>query len=280
MKTRFYVLTGVGLCVLSFAGGIGLLLHSQQQQYARNRQLIAALDHDDFPKALALVNAGADPNTRETLPPPSIRPPSIKLLLNQLLHTSPPVVPSDDPGQTAFTRACMGWGHSAALLDDDNGARRRVALVQAMLAHGANVNTRATAEETTLKYAAYENRRRIVELLLAHGANIDTQDDLGSTPLMDAAGHACPDMMNFLLAHGATVNMQDKEGNTALHKALWGYPSDEIIRPLLRHGADPYRRNKRGETPLALAQEPKDQNPIDYDSQNPRTIALLRNRGK
>src|SRR5580700_3423793 len=54
------------LCALCLflIGGPGLGQRIQRRQSALNRQLIAALGHGDMKRALALAEAGADPNTR------------------------------------------------------------------------------------------------------------------------------------------------------------------------------------------------------------------------
>ena len=101
MKRRRSLLLLFVLSALLLIAAGGLWLRQAKRQYALNRQLIDALVHGDFKQALALVNAGADPNTRST-PPPA---PTFKLLLHQLLHRSP--VPVNN-SPTAFIMACGG----------------------------------------------------------------------------------------------------------------------------------------------------------------------------
>src|SRR5262249_12244385 len=59
---RILVLCGLLVIVVGLPG---LWVSHQKQQYARNRALIAAIQANDTPKALALLEQGADPNTRE-----------------------------------------------------------------------------------------------------------------------------------------------------------------------------------------------------------------------
>jgi hypothetical protein len=129
---------------LALCGACGVWLHVQRQQYERNRQLIAALVHNDTKTALALVNAGAAPNTRQ-FPAPA---PSLKSLLEHLLHHMPP--PANDT-PTAFLLAC------GALVLPMDGNRlsgpppeENRPLLQAMLAHGADVHARANGNRTAL----------------------------------------------------------------------------------------------------------------------------------
>src|SRR5579862_2192692 len=75
----------IGILMLSLVGGMGLWLRSAQRQYGLNRALIAALVHHDTRQALALVEAGADPDTQydATLVP------SLPDLMRHLFHRLP-----------------------------------------------------------------------------------------------------------------------------------------------------------------------------------------------
>jgi hypothetical protein len=73
------------LLLVGLAGGTILWLRSEQREYVLNRQLIAALVQDDDKRALALVNAGAGPNTRYAPMPV----PSFLQLWNQLITDQP-----------------------------------------------------------------------------------------------------------------------------------------------------------------------------------------------
>ena len=56
-----------GMIVLLFAAGCRLWMRQAKEQYALNRDLIAALLHNHPDQALILVNQGADSNTFQTL---------------------------------------------------------------------------------------------------------------------------------------------------------------------------------------------------------------------
>jgi hypothetical protein len=62
-RLRFFLLSACPVLLLIAVSG--WWLHVQQRQYALDRQLIVALDYDDGKQALALVNAGANPNIRD-----------------------------------------------------------------------------------------------------------------------------------------------------------------------------------------------------------------------
>jgi hypothetical protein len=210
------VLITLGLVAL-LVGGAGLWLRAQQRQYALNRQLIAALLKNDGKQALALVKAGADPNTHYTSTPV----PTLPELVNQFFYHSPPPPVNDSP--TAFTIACgaegvtmcsSNYGPYVVWLERPDNAQ----LVQAMLAHGATVNVKDALAWTPLDWAIFFDAPvKTIDLLLEHGANANVQDKDGRTPLMN--------------------------GN------------DAIIRRLLKHGANPNLADTSGRTPLSIAKE-------------------------
>lgn len=263
MKPRRALLFTITI-VLALCAACGVWLHKERQQYARNRQLIDALERNDTRQALALVNAGADPNTRFD-PPPT---PSFQLLLNQLLHhKSPPI--NESP--TAFLLACgmdgtvsEGGTWLRTLLPDDPR------LVQAMLAHGADLHTQTADHHTCLEGAISYNHLRVTALLLDNGADVNERNTERRTPLMWAVWESSPDMVDLLLARGAAVNAQDENGDTPLHEYVAAYAGGNILPHLLAHGADLNLRNKGGRTPLMLAQQ----------LERARTADQLRRAGK
>ncbi|XP_071986964.1 ankyrin repeat domain-containing protein 22 isoform X1 [Engystomops pustulosus] len=63
-------------------------------------------------------------------------------------------------------------------------------------------------------------------------------------------------LIRLLLAAGVSVNARDSEGNTALHYAC-KMRSQSIVPILLEKGADPWIKNKDGETSVAIAERLK-----------------------
>jgi ankyrin repeat protein len=52
---------------------------------------------------------------------------------------------------------------------------------------------------------------------------------------------------------GFDIRAANDAGDTALHVAISGRGSEAIIKFLVDQGADPEAKNKRGQTPMALA---------------------------
>ena len=80
----------------------------------------------------------------------------------------------------------------------------------------------ATACPTTassLMEAASKGETEKVQALLAQGADVNTKTKGGATTLSPAAYNGCTDTVKALLAAGAHVNAKNKRGETALMKA-------------------------------------------------------------
>ncbi|XP_042643328.1 ankyrin repeat and SOCS box protein 16 isoform X2 [Tyto alba] len=130
-----------------------------------------------------------------------------------------------------------------------------------LLLRGAEVDA-VVGGQAPLHDSAAAPRPDCARLLLAFGADPNVLSAEGSAPL-----HLCtsPDSLpcaELLLAHGARVNLGTRDRQaTALHVASRrGLVAH--VELYLRHGADPSRRTRQGETPLnaacAAAERPED----------------------
>jgi len=134
-----------------------------------------------------------------------------------------------------------------------NAARDgHAAVVELLLAAGADVKAKNEYGETALHQAAWYGHAAIVELLLAAGADVDAQDEAGWTALHEAAQEAHAAVVELLLAAGADVNAQSNAGWTALHQAAEnGHAA--VVELLLAAGADIKAKNNSGGTALHYA---------------------------
>ena len=114
---------------------------------------------------------------------------------------------------------------------------------------GASTNLIAVDEELS-DALVNEDYPKAEELLLA-GANINARDEIG-TSLLDRviifagrAGNAA-DVVRFMLKHGADPTICCSEGSGPLSSAVI-INDVEVLRLLLDHGADPNRENDLGE---------------------------------
>jgi ankyrin repeat protein len=126
--------------------------------------------------------------------------------------------------------------------------------------------------DSCLKFAIAFNSVEAVRVLLDHGMSATepcstpvgmyqqeffkdppTGPRLGQYPLHLAAYEGRTEMLRLLVERGAWVNFQDNEGESPLHCAALMPENAATMRELLRMGADPELRTKRGETALEIA---------------------------
>ena len=108
--------------------------------------------------------------------------------------------------------------------------------------------------------ADQRKQRKAIEMLLKAGADIHETEKNGVTPLHFAVRFRSPATVEALLTHGANANQAcRRSGSTPLHRAVTstGAPqtarkqdeAKQIIRLLLRFGANPSIKNKKGKIP-------------------------------
>lgn len=91
--------------------------------------------------------------------------------------------------------------------------------------------------------------------LIKRGAEVNAQNANGQTALMHAAQLGNPTAVQILLSHGARVDFSaNLGGDTALHYACQQF-NVEVVRQLIKAGADPNVRDTHGWTPLKRAAE-------------------------
>uniref|UniRef100_A0AAX7TBA8 Poly [ADP-ribose] polymerase n=1 Tax=Astatotilapia calliptera TaxID=8154 RepID=A0AAX7TBA8_ASTCA len=119
-----------------------------------------------------------------------------------------------------------------------------------------NVNCRDLEgrHSTPLHFAAGYNRVAVVEYLLHHGADVHAKDKGGLVPLHNACSYGHYEVAELLVRHGASVNVADLWKFTPLHEAA-AKGKYEICKLLLKHGADPSKKNRDGNMPLDMVKD-------------------------
>jgi hypothetical protein len=181
-----------------------------------------------------------------------------------------------------------GLGHSTHTgLLQDAAASGDIAMLDTLIADGADVNERLPTDETTALYSAvYAQRIEAVKLLLVHHAdpNVGKQ---GITPLSEAAGSGNTQIMTLLLDAGADVNGKSLLGLTALTRAC-AKCQLEAARLLVARGAELESGSGSIGTPLHsatqcadlailrfLIQKGADVNATDINGNTARSVALF-----
>ncbi|WNG29160.1 ankyrin repeat domain-containing protein [Cystobacter fuscus] len=106
----------------------------------------------------------------------------------------------------------------------------------------------------TLHAAVVRGDRALVRQLLQAGADPNAQDARANTPLMLATDAP---MVELLVAGGANARAEDTQGRTLVGRiaatASREEPRVQLLRAVVRAGADVDRANRAGETPLEVA---------------------------
>ena len=118
------------------------------------------------------------------------------------------------------------------------------ALVQRLLAEGADVNAHDPSLDPPAALALRDKHMDLARFLITHGADVNAKTKDGSTVFLMAFNGAfldaadLPAWIDFCAAHGADVNQRDRGGATPLmHATLAGQV--DVVKALLDHGADP-----------------------------------------
>lgn len=130
--------------------------------------------------------------------------------------------------------------------------RRRAPLsvVAELVRLGATVNAQGREGHIPLLLAIYHPDIRVMEFLLDHGALVDGVP-LRLAPLHAAVFNDYFDRVELLLARGANVNRTCVRGTTPLFAARSG----AMVKRLIEAGANPYKRDLKGQSAMERWQE-------------------------
>jgi ankyrin repeat protein len=235
--------------------------------------LLLAVENGHFELAVALLEAGADPNDQRS-------------------------------GFTALH--AMTWVRKPNRGDGDDGAPPPIGsgkldslgFVEAIVKHGADVNARlkrgasgrgvlSRVGASPFLLAAATADVPLMKALVKLGADPLLTNATRSTPLMAAAGLGCLapgeeagtedealEAVALAIAMGGDVNAVDDNGETAMHGAAYkNFP--RVVQLLADRGAKAEiwnRKNKYGWTPLSIAEGHR----VGNFKPSPETLAVLR----
>ena len=224
--------------------------------------LIIAIINANYDFAAMLLDAGANPNIVEK--DSAMGPLYAAADMHRLAvgHGRPNPKPSGALDAVDIVRKLLEQ-------KADPNATLKAAIMQRQ--HTAGDGT-LTAGATPLMRAAKSGDIAIVRLLLDAGADPKATLANGNNVLMLAAGLGWRDgspaapsydqgppeeavqTIELLLEKGLDINATNTNGDTALHSAVSARASHEIVKVLVQRGAKLDVQNKRGQTPLAIAQ--------------------------
>src|SRR5262245_30595811 len=132
----------------------------------------------------------------------------------------PPICPAQTSVSDRFYQA----------IRNDNAGDLR-ALVESQ-----DVNAKDSRGATPLMYAAAFGNAKQMKLLLESGADVNARNTFYATALIWAGGDAVKSRM--LIEHGADVNVRTQQGRTPLMVAAKRNGNADLVRLLLKMGAD------------------------------------------
>lgn len=107
---------------------------------------------------------------------------------------------------------------------------------------------------TVLFHVVIDGQAKIARILLDAGADVRLKDSYGKTPLHYAASENRKELAEELIKYDAEIDAQDLDGNTPLSDAVfYSDGSGDLIKLLLKHGADKDVLNFSGISPFTLA---------------------------
>ena len=129
------------------------------------------------------------------------------------------------------------WQQSPLSMAADKGVRETV---KRMLEKTPDVNMSLGWRGSALHQAAGWGQNDALRMIIAQGGDVNRHSDTtGETPLMAAATFHHISTMEELLKAGADPNARDKRGETVLFRCIQPGADRPLIRLLLEHGADP-----------------------------------------
>jgi uncharacterized protein len=136
----------------------------------------------------------------------------------------------------------------------------RVDDARELIERGADVNAKDMTQQSAYLYATSEvgPDPAMLELMLANGADVGAKDSYNGTGLIRAAHRGYPEIVERLLAAGIELDHVNRLGWTALLEAIilgdGGRSHVETVRQLVDAGADVNLADREGVTPLVHAQ--------------------------
>jgi ankyrin repeat protein len=224
--------------------------------------LVIAIINANYDFAAMLLDAGADPNVVDK--DAAMGPLYAAMDMHRLAvgHGRPNPKPSGALDAVDVARTLLE-------MKADPNAKLKAVTMQRQ--HTGGDSTLA-AGATPLMRAAKSGDIAMVRLLLDAGADPKATLANGTNVLMLAAGLGWRDgspaapsydqgtpeeavaTIELLLSRGLDINGTNTAGDTALHAAISARASAEIVKALVERGANLNVPNKRGQTPLAIAQ--------------------------
>ena len=235
--------------------------------------LFIAIDHRDTAGVKALLEKGADPNSRNGLDftpiylaAASHQPEVVDLLLKAGAKSDAtsiygtPLSFACVTGNAVDGKKFLDMGANASFQRGDGmtplmdaAYSGSVEMTQALIDHKVDVNLKDDGGETALSLAARGGALEVGKLLIAAGADVNNKNEEGLTPLMTASMNGHADFAKLLLDNGAKPNATDANGRTALVLTANYADYPDVVKTLVAAKASTSAKDMKGRTAASLA---------------------------
>lgn len=138
-------------------------------------------------------------------------------------------------------------------------AENHIEVARSLILGGANVNTKNKMQDSAYLLAGARGRLEILRMTLSRGADLKSTNRYGGTALIPACERGHVETAKALMDAGVDVNHVNNLGWTCLIEAIvlanGGEPHRQIVRDVIKAGADVNLADKDGVTPLAHARQ-------------------------
>lgn len=179
-------------------------------------------------------------------------------------HAASDLLAAAESGRTAEVKALIAKGADLETRDSQGRtalllavADNHVEMARALLAAGASPNTQAANRDTPWLLAGAAGRSEIVAAMLPLKPDLSLRNRYGGNALIPACERAHVETVRLLLTSGIDVNHVNDLGWTCLLEIVilgdGGPRHQEVAKLVLAAGADPNLADRDGLTPLAHA---------------------------
>ena len=136
-----------------------------------------------------------------------------------------------------------------------------IEIIKLLIKNGARLNEQSNTGKTELFYGIEpikENSIEIIKILLKNGANVNLKDKNEGTLIHKLAGEQNKEqeskkLMRLLIVKGAKIDERDKYGYTPLMNICYFHDNLEMIKLLIKNGANPEKVDKQNKKAINLA---------------------------
>lgn len=185
-----------------------------------------------------LIAKGAELNARDLFGRTTMHCIMSPSLLNTLVKNGADIEARDHEGNTPLQTILA---YSATDFNPE--------IIQSLVAIGANMTVTTLGGETLLHTAAKSGCTESLLHLLRAGIHVDVTASGGRTPLQSALNNRCYEAAAFLLGRGAGIEPlqqgsfntedRDRDYGATLMAFVTGFHAHDVVKALLRRGADP-----------------------------------------